>query len=63
MYPRSRNNNIKGKAIPVTGREDPQGCETLRLPHLWTIGSQMAVRLSVLRACRPPFTPRKILME
>jgi hypothetical protein len=23
----------KGKAIPVTGREDPQGCETLRLPY------------------------------
>jgi hypothetical protein len=23
----------KGKAIPVTGREDPYGCETLRLPH------------------------------
>jgi hypothetical protein len=24
---------IKGKAIPVTGRGDPQGCETSRLPH------------------------------
>jgi hypothetical protein len=23
----------KGKAVPVTGREGPQGCETLRLPH------------------------------
>jgi hypothetical protein len=23
----------KGKAIPVTGRGGPQGCETLRLPH------------------------------
>jgi hypothetical protein len=23
----------KGKAIPVTGREGPQGCETLKLPH------------------------------
>jgi hypothetical protein len=29
-------NNIKGKkgkAIPVTGREGPQGCEMSRLPH------------------------------
>jgi hypothetical protein len=24
----------KGKAIPITGREDPLGCETSRLPHL-----------------------------
>jgi hypothetical protein len=23
----------KGKAIPVTGHEGPQGCETSRLPH------------------------------
>jgi hypothetical protein len=23
----------KGKAIPVTGRGGPQGCETSRLPH------------------------------
>jgi hypothetical protein len=26
-------NKIKGKVIPVTGREGPQGCETSRLPH------------------------------
>jgi hypothetical protein len=29
-------NNIdvkKGKAVPVTGRGGPKGCETLRLPH------------------------------
>jgi hypothetical protein len=26
-------NLVKGEAIPVTGREGPQGCETLRLPH------------------------------
>jgi hypothetical protein len=24
---------VIGKAIPVTGREDPLGCETSRLPH------------------------------
>jgi hypothetical protein len=23
----------KGKSIPVTSREGPQGCETSRLPH------------------------------
>jgi hypothetical protein len=34
-YNNNNNNNErdKGKAIPVTGHEDPQGCETLRLPH------------------------------
>jgi hypothetical protein len=43
-----------GKAIPVTGREGQLGCETSRLPHVvYTIGSQMAVRLSALRAGRP----------
>jgi hypothetical protein len=41
----------KGKAIPVTGHEGPQGCKASRLPHfLQTIGSQMAVRLLALRA-------------
>jgi hypothetical protein len=25
--------NCKSKVIPVTGRGDPQGCETSRLPH------------------------------
>jgi hypothetical protein len=24
---------VKGKAIPVTGREGPQGCETSKLPY------------------------------
>jgi hypothetical protein len=23
----------RGKAIPVTGRESPEGCETSKLPH------------------------------
>jgi hypothetical protein len=44
---------IRGKAIPVTGREDPQGCETSRLLHFLDSGSQMAVRLSALRAGHP----------
>jgi hypothetical protein len=48
----------KSKAIPVTGREGPEGCETSGLPHLdsrLTDGSKV-VGLTV----RPPFTPRKI---
>jgi hypothetical protein len=36
----------KGKAIPV------QGCERLRLPHIQTLGLQMAAKLSALRAGR-----------
>jgi hypothetical protein len=24
---------LRGKAVPVTGHEGPQGCETLRVPH------------------------------
>jgi hypothetical protein len=53
----SRQVKVKGKAIPVTSREGPYSCETSRLPHfVWTIGSQMAVRLSALHAGRslPP---------
>jgi hypothetical protein len=39
----------KGKTIPATGHEGPNGCETSRLP----LGSQMEVRLSVLRTVLP----------
>jgi hypothetical protein len=50
----------KGKEIPVTGREDPWGCETSNLPHfLYTFGSQTAVSLSALRVGRP-LTSRKL---
>jgi hypothetical protein len=42
------------KTILVTGHEGPYGCATSRLTYfLQTIGSQMAVRLSALRAGRP----------
>jgi hypothetical protein len=34
--------------------------ETSRLPYFQIIGSEKTVRLSALRAGRPPFTPRKI---
>jgi hypothetical protein len=41
-------------SYPVTGRGGSHGCETSGLTHfLYTIGSQMAVRLSALRADRP----------
>jgi hypothetical protein len=47
------------KAIPVTGREDPKGCETSRLPHFidnrLTDGGEV-----VSHTRRPLFTPTKI---
>jgi hypothetical protein len=47
---------IYGKAIPVTGHEDRQSCETSRLPHFLdnrlTDGGEV---VSLTR--RPPFTP------
>jgi hypothetical protein len=49
----------KGKPIPVTGREDPEGCETSRflyfLDNRLTDGGEV-----VSPTRRPPFTPRKI---
>jgi hypothetical protein len=48
---------VKGKAIPVTGREEPWGCETSRLPHFLdnrlTDGGEV-----VSPSRRPPFTPQ-----
>jgi hypothetical protein len=49
------------KAIPVTGHEGPESCQTSRLPNFQTIGSQMAVKLLALRAGRP-LTPRRFLV-
>jgi hypothetical protein len=50
---------VNGKAIPVTGRGGPEGCETSRLPHFidnrLTDGDEV-----VSPKRRPPFTPRKI---
>jgi hypothetical protein len=42
----------KSKAVPVQSVEACTGCERLRLPHFQTFGSQMAARLSALRAGR-----------
>jgi hypothetical protein len=49
----------KVKAIPVTGRGGPQGCETLRLPHFidsWLTDGGEVVSLTHW----PPLTRRKI---
>jgi hypothetical protein len=49
---------VKGKAIPVTGREGPYGCETPRLPHF--LDSRLAGGDEVVGLTRrPPFTPQK----
>jgi hypothetical protein len=49
----------KDKAISITGRGGPYGCETSRLPNFLdnrpTDGGEV-----VGFTCRPPFTPRKI---
>jgi hypothetical protein len=50
---------IKGKAIPVTGRGGPWGCETPRLPHI--LGSRLTDGGEVVNLTRQPsFAPRKI---
>jgi hypothetical protein len=48
-----------GRAVPVTGRRGPLGCETSRLPH--SLDNQFTGGGEVVRlTSRPPFTPRKI---
>jgi hypothetical protein len=47
---------VKSKAIPVTGREGPSGCETSRVPHF--LDSRLTEIVSPTH--RPPFPPRKI---
>jgi hypothetical protein len=48
----------KGKAIPVTGREDPQGYETSRLPHF--LDNRLTDCGEVVSPTRrPPFTPQE----
>jgi hypothetical protein len=46
----------EGKDVAVTGREGPQGCEMLMLPHFldnWLTDGSKVVSLT----CWPPFTP------
>jgi hypothetical protein len=52
------NNDSKGKAIPVTGHEGPEGCETSRLPHF--LDNPLTDGGEVSPTRRPPFTPIKI---
>jgi hypothetical protein len=62
LYPRISSFLKKGgnKAIPLTVREGPYGCETSRFPHFLDIrltdGGEV---VSLTR--RPPFTPKEIL--
>jgi hypothetical protein len=49
---------VKGKAIPVTGLESPQDCETSRLPHfLDNRLTDCGKTVSLTR--RQPFTPQE----
>jgi hypothetical protein len=49
----------KGKAIPLTGRGGPYGCETSRLPHF--LENRPTDGGEVVGLTRwPPFTPKKI---
>jgi hypothetical protein len=44
--------NNDGKAIPVTGRGSPYGCETSRLPH--SLDNRLADDGEVVRRTRRP---------
>jgi hypothetical protein len=49
---------IYSKAIPVTGREGPKGCETSKLPHL--LGNRLTDGGKVVSLTRQPrFTPQE----
>jgi hypothetical protein len=51
----------KGKAIPVTDRRGPQGCETSRLPHF--VDSRVTEYGEVFSLTRrPPFAPEGFLV-
>jgi hypothetical protein len=48
----------KGKVIPATGHEGPQGCEMSRLPH--SLDNRLTDGGKVVSLTRqPPFTPQE----
>jgi hypothetical protein len=51
---------VKGKAIPVTGREGSQDCETSRLPDSRLTDGGKVVSLTHRPPFIPPPPPRKI---
>jgi hypothetical protein len=51
-------NHIKDKDIPITGRGDPWGCETSRIPYFLDDRLTDGYEVSLTR--RPSFTPKKI---
>jgi hypothetical protein len=48
----------KGKAIPVTGREGPQGWETSRVPHY--LDNRLTYGGKVVSLTHQPLPPKKI---
>jgi hypothetical protein len=51
--------HVKSKVIPVTGRGDPSGSGTLRMPHF--LGGRLADGSDVISVTRRPLsTPRNI---
>jgi hypothetical protein len=59
IYPTNQRPRERGKAIPVTRRGGPQGCETSRLPHFLDNGVTDGGEFTSLTS-RPSFVPRKI---
>jgi hypothetical protein len=55
-----KTNNKIGRAIPVTGREGPQDCETLRLPLF--VDNRLTDDGEIVSLTRrPPFNPQEDL--
>jgi hypothetical protein len=50
--------HVKGKAVPVTGRGGPQGCEMLRFPHSLDLDNRLTDGGEASLTHRLPLTPR-----
>jgi hypothetical protein len=55
------NNESKKKTIPVTGREDLQVCEMLRIPHC--IDNRLTVNCEMLATCSSTYSPVRTSQE